>query len=281
MKKYQINLYGNEITILQDDDGKFFTPDFIKEKNKFGSCLKPAFEPIIVARKPFKGSLIDNVIEYGVGGMNIDECRVEFISEEDYKITANKNQHEKFGTPPMTNNNVYGDYSMVQPKNYSSTGRFPANVILTYDETDFEEVCGGFPNTSGGNRHNFTIRKSEKNSGYGFELNTRNEYNDEGSAARYFYCAKASKKDRDEGLILKNIHPTVKPTALMQYLIKLVTPKNGTVLDPFMGSGSTGKAAMYENKNYYFIGVEMTQEYLPIAKARIDYAINNKEITLF
>jgi site-specific DNA-methyltransferase (adenine-specific) len=128
---------------------------------------------------------------------------------------------------------------------------------------------------------------------------------DSGSAARFFYCAKASKKDRNEGLdgfavkhssgygydhglgnagegmfkdrnpIKQNHHPTVKPTSLMQYLVRLVTPPNGIVLDPFLGSGSTGKAAMYEGFN--FIGIELTPEYLPIAKARIEFALKDKE----
>jgi site-specific DNA-methyltransferase (adenine-specific) len=122
---------------------------------------------------------------------------------------------------------------------------------------------------------------------------------DDGSAARFFYCAKASKKDRNEGLesfsdrrqdeddyeragttnprnrsqlLRKNHHPTVKPTELMRYLCRLVTPPNGVVLDPFMGSGSTGKAAIYEGFN--FVGIEMTDEYIPIAKARIEFAVN-------
>ena len=238
----------------------------------WGTCLKPAYEPIIIARKPFKGSLIDNVLENGVGGININECRV---GDEHFEI---KN----------------GDYD----------GRFPANVILTYEQIDFDEVCGGLPETKGGKRHNTAVRKSDKNSGYGFDLNTRNEYNDNGSAARYFYCAKASKKDRDEGLdefekkqttdgcirnnketarkfganssLRANTHPTVKPTSLMQYLIRLVTPKNGIVLDPFMGSGSTGKAVAFENKerqaNYKFIGIEKEKEYYDIAEARIKFA---------
>jgi site-specific DNA-methyltransferase (adenine-specific) len=109
-------------------------------------------------------------------------------------------------------------------------------------------------------------------------------YDDSGAASRYFYCAKASKRDRDEGLealaeTRKNIHPTVKPCTLMGYLVRLVTPKGGTVLDPFNGSGSTGKATMYENKdrnaNYKYIGIELTDDYLPIARARIEYAMND------
>jgi len=147
----------------------------------------------------------------------------------------------------------------------------------------------------------------------GFKTNIKHDsisnYGDEGSASRYFYCAKTSKKDRDEGLDMfeekqttdgciransdtarmfnansiskRNIHPTVKPVELMQYLVRLVSPKGSIVLDCFMGSGSTGKACMYENRerdaNYHFIGVEMTEEYLPICKARIDYAKNKYE----
>ena len=190
---------------------------------------------------------------------------------------------------------------------------------MTYDEEDKDEVCNGFPYT-----------KSTGGSGEASKINTfKNTYNggwehnkecsnlgglgDEGSAARYFYCAKASKKDRDEGLDnfvtktkvfngksdksstdikdveqrfttqAKNIHPTVKPTELMQYLVRLVAPKGATILDPFNGSGSTGKAVMYENKerevNYKYIGIELTEEYLPISKARLDFVCGSIEQT--
>ena len=230
----------------------------------WGSCLKPSFEPIIVARKPFKGSLVDNVIENGVGGINIDECRVETTDIR------------KGGS------GVIGITGFSKGKQDIYTGgRFPANTILTYDETDFDEVCGGFPNTKGnGNiRHN-------KNDGKGYncysnygDCDTKG-YDDSGSASRYFYCAKASKKDRDCNGTIRNIHPTCKPCNLMQYLVRLVTPNGGTILDPFNGSGSTGKAVMYENKernkNYKYIGIELTEEYLPISKARIEYVCNLK-----
>ena len=182
-----------------------------------------------------------------------------------------------------------------------TVGRFPANTILTYDETDFDEVCGGFPNTK-------STPRTETKGGTGgvgqatnFQRGSETSpYNDSGSASRYFYCAKASKKDRDEGLEefndgnitdgrkaisdrpylrketpRKNIHPTVKPTELMQYLVRLVSPKGATILDPFMGSGSTGKAVAYENKerqaNYNFIGIELNKEYCDIAEARIKF----------
>ena len=284
--------------------------------NGWGTCLKPSFEPIIIARKPFKGSLVDNVIKNGVGGLNIDECRVGNETISIHNAPKGTFAGGEYGRGSDTSS--YRD----------STGRFPANTILTYDENDFEEVCGGFPNTKsvksarGGARNDGTTvyNKIPRN----IEMNYECGFNDSGSASRYFYCAKASKKDRDEGLdefqnvsgaditgrkegsaglVMeggkqnpfagkaspnnRNTHPTVKPTELMQYLVRLVTPNNGTILDPFNGSGSTGKAVMYENKerdkNYKYIGIELTEEYLPIAKARIEYVCNQieeKQITI-
>ena len=285
-----------------------------KAKNKWdgwGTQLKPSYEPVIVARKPLDGSILDNVEKYGVGGINIDECRIEHNEE----VKTTNRQARQDGTV-FDNNNSGFDSSKLTMASANPNGRFPNNVILTYDDTDKEEVIrtgqeGGFPYTSGGTRVNTTaVRQSDKNSGYGFDVNTRSEYADSGSASRYFYCAKASKKDREEGLdyfpsktmyvadnehgnlaasyvkksvedmgdeqVRKNIHPTVKPTELMQYLVRLVTPKGGTVLDPFTGSGTTGKAVAYENNernaNYKFIGIELSSEYAEIAKARITYA---------
>lgn len=308
--------FNRELNAIQEQWGTQACREVIENWKKIGTALKPSFEPIIVARKPFKGSLVDNVIEYGVGGINIDECRVE--TNDKLNGGAYSNNIE------FLQNEVYGKYKKMKPEEYKQpNGRFPANTILTYDETDFDEVCGGFPNTKGnGNiRHN-------KNDGKGYncysnygDCDTKG-YDDSGSASRYFmnckytgkdeefrryiYTPKASKKDRDEGLdefnqekvndgrntpidnafqrgetLRKNTHPTVKPTDLMQYLVRLVTPNGGTILDPFNGSGSTGKAVMYENKernkNYKYIGIELTEEYLPIAKARIEYVCNLKE----
>ena len=292
----------------------------------WGTALKPSFEPIIVARKPFKGSLVDNVIEYGVGGINIDECRVETTD------TWHRKEQETNTAIEYQRKNK-GMYAQKSEREMNSLGRFPANTILTYDETDFDEVCGGFPNSKGAssqnNYSNGHIYRGQSLQESNTSLNGYREwYNDNGSASRYFYCAKASKKDRDEGLDdfeekpmtiteskgrtfndrcaicgkkfvgsyetichcenpitdktksapRKNIHPTVKPTDLMQYLIRLVSPNGATILDPFNGSGSTGKAVMYENrerdKNYKYIGIELTEEYLPISKARIEYVCN-------
>ena len=271
----------------------------------WGTALKPSFEPIIVARKPFKGSLVDNVIKYGVGGINIDECRVG-TEERTYKGAG--------GSEITVAKGAIGS-GAGKDLEFTVNGRFPANTILTYNETDFNEVCGGFPQSKGAssqnNYSNGSIYRGQSLNTSSTKLVGRREwYNDNGSASRYFYCAKASKKDRDEGLEefeektagelterkegsagitaytgsrvpKKNIHPTVKPTSLMQYLVRLVTPKNGIILDPFMGSGSTGKAAMFENKdrqaNYSFIGIEKEKEYCDIAIARIEWAKNYKE----
>lgn len=281
-------------------DGEYEIKQAQNEWSGWGTCLKPAYEPIIVARKPFKGSLVDNVIKNGVGGLNIDECRVDYNGEiPNIGGRANHTRGEGYGFKAL------GEECIA-----NTQGRFPANVILTYDETDFEEVCGGFPNNEGFYRPNCKDNSYNQSSNIKFGGgNVSAQYNDSGSAARYFYCAKASKKDRDEGFDLfeekqkpeyclayhngekrnenavrKNIHPTVKPVDLMQYLVRLVTPKNGTILDCFMGSGSTGKAVMFENRernaNYKFIGVEMTEEYLPICQSRIDYAKNKYEYEL-
>ena len=267
------------------------------ERAWWGTALKPSYEPIIVARKPLEWSCTDNVIKYWVGGINIDECRVEYNwtpLPTASGMWKNKENHTSFYLP---------DHKYVA----NDIGRFPANTILTYDESDFEEVCWWFPITKG--EIGRAWRKSGGNyNAISYKVGVVTDYGlkDSGSAARYFYCAKASKRDRDEWLdgfeeakttdgcirsneetarkfwansaLRRNIHPTVKPTDLMQYLVRLVTPNGWTVLDPFNWSGSTWKAVMYENKdrnkNYKYIWIELTEEYLPIAKARIEYVIN-------
>ena len=269
------------------------------EWDGWGTALKPAYEPIIVARKPFKGSLVDNVLTYGVGGINIDGCRVE---TDDIM----KPRNNKVGQNGIFNSS--GGY--VEP---NELGRFPANVI--HDGSD--EALESMPTTgsgNGGKPYNYAGKEyNNKDTSMfnGDRPQANSNYNDNGSAGRYFYTAKASKKDRDEGLefmgfeeqkttdgnirsneetarifgansaLRKNIHPTVKPCELMQYLIRLVTPKGGIILDPFMGSGSTGKAVMFENRernaNYKFIGIDLEEKYCQIAIARIDYALNKFE----
>ena len=275
-----------------------------KKWQGWGTALKPAFEPIIVARKPCEGSCTDNVLKYGVGGINIDGCR---IGEDE--IISNGGRATISRGDDRTGK-ALGYNAPHESLNISHTGRFPSNVILTYDETDEKEVCGGMPQTSSG-FSDADLTRSDSGQIYGFandgNVKSGVHFGDSGSASRYFYCAKASAKDRDDGLeefelavgggmqgtsdqslltgsgnirnnLRKNVHPTVKPVDLMQYLVRLVTPKGGIVLDPFNGSGSTGKAVMYENaereSNYTYIGIELTEQYLPISKARLDNAKN-------
>jgi DNA modification methylase len=271
--------------------------DKAKQWEGWGTALKPAYEPILMARKPIPSTVADNVLTHGVGGINIDGCRVGFGGETDSRVgtkTKNKSTHG------FWQDNIGEGVQM-----YKDNGRFPANVI--HDGS--EEVVQGFPETNSGQPG---IRTSDgyNNNAYGKNMGIskgdyNGEYGDSGSASRFFYTAKASKKDRDEGLVReavkvndgrkteidnafqrgetprRNIHPTVKPTDLMQYLIRLIAPKGATVLDLFMGSGSTGKAAMIENvereANYHFIGIDRTEEYLPIAQARIEFGRNYAE----
>jgi site-specific DNA-methyltransferase (adenine-specific) len=161
----------------------------------------------------------------------------------------------------------------------TTTGRWPAN--LCHDGSD--EVVGLFPQTGisrGGNSKQINAGTGRYNWNTGTDRavpdGVNPGYGDTGSAARFFYCAKANKKDRNEGLNGEtNNHPTVKPTDLMRYLCRLITPPGGTVLDPFLGSGTTGKAALLEGFN--FVGIEMEETYLDIAQQRIQQVRENQE----
>lgn len=211
---------------------------------RLGQCSEAVLEPITVARKPLVGTIAANVLQHGTGAINVDACRVG--TETLPEATAGQ---AKIGT--------FERGVMVTPER---TGRWPANII--HDGS--EEVVSLFPEAGGGFGKRGAARQMD-GWGMGGDLETIG-FGDSGSAARFFYCAKSSKKDRGEG----NNHPTVKPTDLMRYLCRLVTPPNGTVLDPYMGSGSTGKAAVLER--FSFIGIEMNAEYYAIARTRIKSA---------
>lgn len=219
---------GGDRSAEFDGNGRDFsirhepTTDAARQWQGWGTALKPAHEPIVVARKPLIGTVAANVLAHGTGALNIDGCRV-------------------------------GD-------------RWPANLI--HDGSD--EVLAVFPQAPGqmATASTSDTQRTGQNV-YGMMARGSNgsapRVELDKSAARFFYCAKASKADRGAG----NVHPTVKPTDLMAYLVRLVTPPGGTVLDPFTGSGSTGKACMREGFN--FIGCELSPEYLVIAKARIEH----------
>lgn len=229
-----------------------------KKWQGWGTALKPAHEPICLARKPFKGTVARNVLSWGTGAINIQGCKVK-----------------------------------ADPNN---EGRWPANFV--HDGS--EEVLATFPEAKGqqgaltGNEPSAKMGAANCYSPMSRRHSSTPREEGDKSAARFFYCAKASPSDRHEGLVnpgpqfkhgatLRSIentnttgnnHPTVKPTKLMQWLCRLVTPPGGTVLDLFMGSGSTGKACMIEGFN--FIGIELNPDYMAIATARIMHA--NKEL---
>lgn len=269
----------------------------------WGTALKPALEPITVARKPLgEKTVADNVLRWGTGGLNIDGCRVPGESTVRIQGEAEIGFHGGNFAPGLATG--------------SATGRWPANLI--HDGS--EEVLSFFPDAKGQLADVSTTAPSDKTSnvygkmrregepsadsdnegGVGFKMKPGARRLDSGSAARFYYCAKASKADRNEGLvnmpdrvlamsnqakaqlargvmhiadsgmnsakIVKNHHPTIKPTDLMRYLCRLVTQPGGVVLDPFMGSGSTGKAARLEGFN--FIGIERDADYMKIAEER-------------
>lgn len=236
-----------------------------QEWQGWGTALKPAWEPIVLARKPLPGTIAENVIAFGTGALNIDATRVPFASAADLEATKGKNQHGDFGSGP-TQNEIFGKFEKAR-ENYEAPGRWPANIV-----TDGSgEVIALFPDDG------------------------------EQTAARFFYSAKADADDREAGLAeaqialrssgqltdrkdgsaglqspragagrnseRRNHHPTVKPTALMLWLTKLVTPRGGRVLDCFMGSGSTGRGCALGG--FQFTGIDRDADYLPIARARI------------
>jgi len=260
-----------------------------KQWEGWGTALKPALEPITVARKPLEKGLnvASNCLKWGVGGINIDGCRVEINPEVDDSRLGGKGEwHIK------RNPDGHTVSFPAQDMGSSPLGRFPANLI--HDGSDEVREC--FPEQkSSGNRVNVEYKNPNK-SNVDFGGGIKNDYNDSGNASRFFYCAKASKRERNigcEGLELtrhadrniddgvggdnprnrtntpkQNFHPTVKPVALMEYLVKLVSREGQVVLDPFMGSGTTGMACKKLNRD--FIGIEIDEEYFKIAQARID-----------
>jgi DNA modification methylase len=287
--------YGNEWSITAP------ATEAARQWQGWGTTLKPALEPITVARKPLAGTVAENVLAHGTGALNIDGCRVGWPDGKVPEIGT-----PAWGGPTKKLTAVPGqEGETVERAEPHRAGRWPANLI--HDGSD--EVVAGFPDSNGSGPAR-RLNRSAGNRAGDWGMNAK-EADDAalrdagtGSAARFFYCAKASKRDRDEGLEhmeavhrpngnkwtdqdyrvtrgerpasaesgpRKNTHPTVKPTDLMRYLCRLVTPPGGVVLDPFMGSGSTGKAAMLEG--FRFIGCEMSPEYLAIANARITHAL--------
>jgi DNA modification methylase len=231
--------------------------DEAKQWDGWGTSLKPSVEFFTLCRKPLSEKTVAaNVLKWGTGGINIDGCRVEGISDSDKN---NFHQNRKTIKEYKGDDTLYklGTKKVCSAEN--PQGRFPANLI--HDGS--QEVLDLFPETKSAVRKPSESGKAQDGWGLGARKPQERGHDDQGSAARFFYCPKASKKDRNEG----NNHPTVKPTALMAYLCRLITPTGGVVLDPYMGSGSTGKAAVREG--FSFVGIELDPDYYEICKARI------------
>jgi len=315
--------------------------DISKQWDGWGTALKPAHEPLVLARKPLsEKSIADNVLKWGTGGINIDECRVEgndakypdsnpvmnsgkYAQNENAKRkTVVRKSRDENGVWTNDNSGMKAEgskYADADPR-----GRFPSNVM--HDGSDVVKDIFPKTGTKGKAKYPDTNpdfrdqgRQSKENMGidklsFGQTENVKRKkvvrksrdengvWTDDNSASRYFYCAKTSKAERNQGLDnfpikqtqgggggigdykddvnsasgkfgsekapSKNTHPTVKPIKLMKYLCRLITPKGGTVLDPFMGSGSTGMAAKEEN--FEFVGIEKEEQYFNIASARIE-----------
>ena len=276
-------------------------PKSLNVGDGWGTALKPAHEPIVMARKPLEGTNKQNIEKYGTGGINIDGCRIQGDDTGgERKITTRKSRDE---------NNVWTDENsgMKQEENHFADadpkGRYPSNVM--HDGSDV--VKDIFPNSKGFvSNGNAKVGETSKGAIPPLRRGNATSYGDNGSASRYFYCPKTSAEERNRGLesftakpmawgnqakaelkrgnldfkgnqgdgskhnkvaMRLNTHPTVKPQELMKYLCRLVTPKGGVVLDPFMGSGSTGMAA--KDEGFDFIGIEKEKEYFEIAEARI------------
>ena len=257
-----------------------------KEYEGWGTALKPAHEPIVVARKPLIGTVVENVLEHGTGGINIDGCRIKTNEKlvAGGSLRTNSGDEREGASLGMFQDGTANTFKQ------NEEGRFPANVILDeeagaiLDEQTGELSAGHAPKLSKSNPFSGINDSERQEIHYGT-----------GGASRFFYCAKPSQAERDGGLEnfvskpsfnygsikksegrhgentpRKNFHPTVKPVDLMRYLCRLVTQPGGIVLDPFMGSGTTGIAANLEGFN--FIGIEMDEEYIEIARARITHS---------
>jgi hypothetical protein len=230
----------------------------------WGTALKPAVEPIVLARKPLIGTVAANVLTHGTGALNIDASRIRTNGES-----------LNGGTPEGTSNNVLGSgLGVSSGKSQMLNGRWPANILLDDEAAALLDEQSGvskspapYANTDSGSQSVFGVGG----------VSHSKEFGDSGGASRFFYVAKASRAERNAGLE-RNIHPTVKPVALMKYLIRLVVPKGGKVLDPFLGSGTTAVAAIEEGVEW--IGCEREPEYVEIIKARVAAAQPGLGLTL-
>lgn len=257
----------------------------------WGTALKPAWEPIIMAMKPIDGTFANNALVHGVAGIYVDGCRIDITDG------ATMARNNKPGANGWKNSSGGKNSAAL---NGEPNGRWPANLLLDEEAAVMLDAQSGERSVSGA-AQNGRPALAANNGMFALGGGNGSLHNDSGGASRFFYVAKASRRDRNEGLegmpeytrdgqdyrrkintskqsdggargdvARTNTHPTVKPTQLMRYLCRLVTPPNGIVLDLFMGSGSTGKAAMLEG--FGFVGIDKKGEYVEIARRRIEQA---------
>lgn len=272
--------YGGDGSMREVDLTDAHTDD-ARTWQGWGTALKPAFEPVVVARKPLIGTVAANVLTHGTGALNVDACRVQYASDADLESTRSRNQHGDLGHTPS--NEVYGTYTKPLVNYDGSKGRWPANVVLDGSQADALD-------TQSGDRPGFSTQRdladragTDGTTTYGagvgaLKAGTRVGFNDSGGASRFFpafrYEAKAPTAERPrDGEVA---HPTVKPLDLMRWLVRLVTPPGGVVLDPFAGSGTTAEACVVEG--FRCVTIEREADYLPLIVARLSKPI---ELAMF
>ena len=236
--------------------------DAAKQWDGWGTSLKPAYEIVILARKPLDGTVAETVLKWGCGGINIDGCRVEIQDQDPGKKNWHKNRPSY---KEYSHESPHGLYGSCKPRATSQNplGRWPANLLLDEAAADLlDQQSGTLKSGANPARRGSAKFKTCYGEFKGQESCTVHRGANSGGASRFFYCAKASKNER-----CGSLHPTVKPLALMRYLCRLVTPPGGLILDPFLGSGTTAVAAVHEG--FHYLGFEINPAYCADAERRI------------
>jgi site-specific DNA-methyltransferase (adenine-specific) len=242
---------GLGVALLQSNP----VTDAAREWSGWGTALKPAHEPIVVARKPLVGTVAANVLEHGTGALNIDACRIQHDAKSAAWVEK-WSGHEGHPEQP-------GWGSIGQKFGGSPAGRWPANVVLDEDQAaELDRQSGVLHSQNPATRASKSKRIGATGMGTGASI----EYADRGGASRFFYVAKAPARERPK--VDGTAHPTVKPLTLMRWLCRLVTPPDGVILEPFAGSGTTVEAALLEG--FRVVAIEREADYLPLIQARLD-----------
>ena len=283
MKIFTVTLNGKDYEVQQGDDGVFSLPESLMHIVGVGTALKPAIEPIILAQKPLDGTVANNVLAHGVGGLNIGACRVPHAGE---KLSGGAStvgmrpgdMHEGWSRPFHSDEEARERVRVQSAANVAkseSLGRFPANVLLDEHAAKEMDKQSGVSTSIRAPRSNGTDHRNRESYTPDSGSQEPRGHNDSGGASRFFpvfkYQAKAPKRERpvierEDGTKIQ--HPTVKPLALLEWLVELITPPGGVVLDPFAGSGTTLQAAL--NKGFQPIGIEQDADYIKLIEKRLE-----------